>query len=374
MQDRAAVVLQLREVVLLLDEVSLGACLATYNTLREVHGDFCEPERQRASDLHGRLVEELRVISSAATFVRESQTSLCQRLDSVEQYVGEGSDLTQALKSSMEPILDCIEPLLRAEYVFATAPAANIIKLFEVVLEVRIQWALSEWKVVADTVVLLLDLATHLWPADCTCASLGLQQCAATVSDLISKEISMVSGGIDVNVILPMLCRGVADGRAVQSAEEGDLVVDAEPLASAITAVSQIVTIGPQSKTFLKFVESVLVFRTSISQDDFEVVLALTEPVQVTARRYTRSAEMLKCLHQTSCSQYMDDCKAKDEVSYALFPRRDMCSVADESRLHASMMRERSRGLPLPLYEVIESVVQELRGGRQFALNRYSQV
>jgi hypothetical protein len=375
MRERASIVLELRHVVTQLDEHSLGECLQTYNALREKYGDFCEDERRHAVDLYDRMMMELNIIDSATSSFRESQKMLSGQVGSVEHYAGQSGDLTEALKASMNPIVDCIDPLLVPGYVFATVPTANIMKAFEIVLEVRIQWALSDWKVVADTVVLLLEVSKNLWPADCACASSNLQQYATMMADLISKELALVSGGIDVHVILPMLCKGIQEGIAeLPTGDEGEMTVDTEPLDKAITKVSQIITIGPQAKIFLNFVESVLVFRKSILNDDYELVLALTEPMQVTSYRYMRSSEILKFLNQTSSSQYMDVAKEKDGMSYPLFPRRDMADVLDPTRLHKMMIKERSKGLPEPLFEIVDKIGQELANGRKFALNRYSHV
>ena len=376
MKERASIVLELRHVVTLFDEHSLGECLQIFNMLREKYGNFCEDERRYATDLYDRMMHELNIIKSATTFFQQSQNTLSSHLGSVEQSAGESVDLTEALKASMTPIVDCIDPLLAPGYDFATVPAKSIVKAFEIVLEVRIQWALSEWNVVADTVVLLLEVSKNIWPTDCSCASSNLQQSATVMADLIGKELSLVSGGIDVHVIIPLLCQGIQQGTAQFPPvdDECDLVVDAEPLENAISAVRKFSTIGRQAKIFLDFVESVLIFRKSIWNDDYELMLALTEPMEVTTYRYMRSSEILKFLNQTSSGQYMDAAKEKEGVSYSLFPRHDMTDVLDPMRLHKMMIKERSRGLPGPLFDIVSNIGKELANGRKYALNRYSQV
>lgn len=371
MKDRVSVVLDLRHVVTQLDESSLEECLDRFNALRDVYGDFCEEERSYAADLLARMMNELRIIEATTTVLRDTQNALSKKMESV-QTVG-SENLTETLQASMTPIVDCIDPLLVSGYVFASAPAHSIINAFEIVLEIRIQWALSDWKVVAETVVVMLEAAKNIWPADTACASISLKQLAGTMSDLIAKEISLVSGGIDMHVILPVLCEGIKNGAAKFEVDsEGDVTVDSAPLESAIHSVSQIVTIGQQAKTFLRFVESVLVFRNAVANDDYEVILALTEPTQVTSYRYMRSSEILKVLNQTSCSKYMDAAKEHGGVSYELFPRRDMVDLLDPSRLHKGMVKERSLGLPEPLHEIVDGVAKELSLGRVYALNRYS--
>lgn len=374
MKARVAVVLELRDIVTKLDEIGLRECLSEYNVLRDQFGDFCEDERKYASDLLERMMTELDIIKVAITLLSESQNFISDHVASIQQIAAESDHLTEVLKSSMTPIVDCIDPLLSSGYVFATIPAERIIKAFEIILEVRIQWALSDWTLVAETVVTMLEASKHLWPTDCDCASVCLQKCAIDVSDLITKETSLVSGGIDVHVILPVLCKGIENSVATFNPNCEDAIsVDTEPLAGAIYTVNQIVTIGVQAKTFLSFVESVLVFRNAIVNDDFETILALTEPAQVTTYRFMRSSEILKLLNQTSCSKYMDAAKEQEGgVSYVLYPRSDMANFPDESRLHKGMVKQRSLGLPAPLYDIVEDVSKELSNGRIYALNRFS--
>ena len=375
LEDRVAVVLELRQVVCQLDEVSLGRCLLRYNSLREKHGDFCEIERQQASDLYDRMLLELSIIESASDILQDTQQELSRFVDDIDQNELESSNLTAALKSSMTPIVDCIDPLLAADYEFSSEAPKSIIKALETILEIRIQWATSNWKEVANTVTILEELRKNVWPPDCSCLSKSMFGFASIILDLISKELMLVSGGIDTNVILPLLKDGVEQGiAAIMPGSESDMGVNVEPLENAIEKVSRIHTIGTQAKAFLSFVESLLEFRKAIHIDNYELVLALTEPVDVTTYRFLRSSELLKFLCQCNSCENVKSANDAGGEPYFLFPRRDMSSVGEEQRLHTGKIKERAHGLPESMVSALHSVENELLEGRKFALNRYSQV
>jgi hypothetical protein len=403
LSGRATAVLALREAILYYDEISLEVCVENVDKLVHEFGHFCDSERDQAFDLLSRLKLELSVLNDVYAALCDSQRNL---ITAIEVETGdviemEDDETTKKILSSslttLSQILQPITPEKGYQHPLTTQPSDNIFKLVNLIMSIRANWISSDWKQIADFGIQISRDMKSLWPSDCPVTSEALQNLSQLYLRVIESETQLIAQGVDVHVVLPMLNEGIMTGGIAINPNDISLVtVDVGPLQTAVEKVRQIGTVGEKAKALLEFVESVLSLRRATADDNYEMVLALTESSPITSCRHMRQKKLhtfilgtftRKKLHKQSSVGFSlqelqdngDTDHETDEHSDARkplsnFPLTDLSLLNDEERLYETMIIEKTQILSGPFLSGIGLIQAEIKQARKNALDKYIQV
>jgi hypothetical protein len=438
LRGRASAVLSLRKAVKTLDEVALEACLENIQNLILEYGNFCEVEMRDAMELLRRVKLEISVMSEIYSSLSDSQQLL---LIAIEQEFGDASFSTSAppaaspqatkeiLSSSLATLTQLLSPIVPP---LTSPPSEKIFHLIHLIQRIRSNWLSNDWQQIVDSVIELTEAVQTIWsssaPAaavaatthggegegegDCQVNSEALQNFSELFSRVVENETRLVAQGVDVHVVLPMLNDGILKGRIQfshqqqqQSHPGGDdvsqITVDVKSLATAVDKVRKIKTLGPKAKALLLLVESLLSCRNAAADDNFEMVLALTESSPVTSCRHMRQQKLFSFLQRTfekkklhkqssigftleSLDVHEDDDDEeeggkegqREELHKPLsnFPITDLSLLDDGERLFETMLMERARLLSGPFLSHLSLMQEEIQHARLNSLDKYCQV
>jgi hypothetical protein len=411
LSGRATAVLSLRHAVLHFDEMTLESCLENVDKLVHEFGHFCESERNQAFDLFERLKLELSVLSDVYTALSVSQQALTT---AIEVEVGDvieigGDEMTKKILTNsilkLNQLLQPITPTQGYQHPLTTFPSENIFQLINLIVKIRSNWITNDWNQIADLSIQISHDMKMIWPVDCLVTSEALQNLSQLFLRVIESEAQLIAQGVDVHVVLPMLNEGLVNGQIIVNSTDISLItVDVRPLEIAVEKVHQIGTAGEKAKALLKLVESVLSLRKATADDNYEMVLALTESSPITSCRHMRQKKLhsfifgtfnRKKLHKQSSVGFSlqelqeeddgmgnKDDDASDDIQkhsdarkpLSNFPLTDLSLLNDEERLFDTMMIEKTQILSGPFLSNIGVIQGEIKQARKNALDKYIQV
>jgi hypothetical protein len=427
LRGRATAVLALRDAVRSLDEIALESCLENIESLIKDYGQFCERERENANDLLLKLKLELSVMNDVYSLLSDSQRLLAI---AIEQEFGDHSatpslEISQRqdhrqgqeqpskeiLSSSLANLTQLLSPLISPSGTYhhplCSLPSKNIFKIIHLIQQIRSHWQSNDWTQIVETVIELTDSLQFLWPLppDCLVTSEALQNITQLFVRVIENELQLIAQGVDVHVVLPMLNEGIENGRIqIQNYHDvSQISVNVEPLANAVEKVRKITTLGKKARALLELAETVLSCRHAAADDNYEMVLALTESSPVTSCRYMRQKKLItflyktlekKKLHKQSSVGFTletlddDDHEGEGEGEekgergergslqkpLSNFPLTDLSLLDDEGRLFETMLLERSHILSGPFLANLSVIQDEIQQARLNSLDKYCQV
>lgn len=404
LKGRATSVLALRDAVAQLNENLLDTCLQSIETMVQEFGEFCELEKRNASILLDRLMLEISTLNEAFSAITNTQGDLDKAIEIEfgDSSRGKGNvSIKDILTDSLSTISNIMFPISDANNYhrpLSTPPSENIFIVIELIVKIRSGWINNDWQLIVDYVIEISKIGKILWPSNCQVTSDAVQNLAHLFHRVVENETKLVAQGIDVHVVLPMLNNGINQGRITLHREDVSyLTVDIAPLFTAIEKVRKIESLGEKARALLLVVEKILSLRTAAADENFEMILALTEPSPVTSCRHMRQQKLLSALQGTFSSRKLhkqssmgfsvNDLQETENIDIeslnasnsnvkplSNFPSTDLSLLNDEDRLFEAALLEKTRLLSGPFLASLNSIQEEIEKARINSCDKYAQV
>lgn len=293
LESRAFALRGLREAMDTTDEIQLQHYLDEVSILEQQWGPFCEKEKEVASELHERWQLEIDTIQQCLDVISQLQKGIRSEIDSNQDSAFSATSENKSLSNmisfrceEIESILACLEgpaSSLLSEAIFLGIQ--QTISVFE-------HWLDHDWNGVANVLALSLESLSQMQSVKQKTKSEKLVSLANTYAASVQAQRPLVSYGIDLFVVLPMLRTGLEKGFIDNSKEE----VSITALQDALDSVKRLDTMGYQAQQLVKVVERVLTLRRYYLSRDYETMLALTEENETTFSRWEEQKKIYSAM------------------------------------------------------------------------------
>lgn len=374
LKERFESIMDLRSAVNALDEGALDDCLTRIVTLTETWGKYCSIEVLAATTLRKKLTQELTAISSIRQVIRNSQDELIVWSEEPGNESGLAAiplptSPSDVITKSCEDLLDILSPWLGdTPEPFSSTIPSKIITAGTLMVSLRSHWNSGNWSQVGAAMADLQGIGKFLQDI-CTKNASGklskIIENSKFISKLIEVESTLVSVGIDMHVIMPVLRTGLI--AAVNISNDVSLTPDSlniDSLQNAVEQVSRLDVMGTAARNMLNIATRMLVLFTAVQSGDIFQVFALSESSNVFLERLERCKSLVRQLQAAGTNAECALCGLIDKE----LPSDVQYNAVVEEFSDSSTCLSKDYG------DILELMKKSIVGARVHCLSEYTKV